>query len=195
MLININGPLENNWFVARSVPILDTSSDDIVAGLVQVLDRWVCLSHLVDLGVASVCEGGGTRRLMCLVGSRLLRSRADGSRGRCIESTLLQNLTLDLLISFFGDSESIVEAFRVEDSLCVLCELIAKQSTLLVLVLSAHVSSLVYVGRGSAIESPVVLVDVILRGRLGAVEPGQVGAEVGILTHAGADAEASRHCL
>ena len=62
MLININGPLENNWFAARSVPILDASSDDIVAGLVQVLDRWVCLSHLVDLGVASVCEGGCTRR-------------------------------------------------------------------------------------------------------------------------------------
>ena len=132
---------------------------------------------------------------MCLVGGWLLRSCTDGSRGRCIESTLLQNLTLDLLISFFGDFESIVEAFRIEDSLCVLSELIAKQSTLLVLVLGAHMSSLVHIGRGSAIESSVVLIDVILGGRLSAVEPGQVGAEVGILTHTGADTEASRRCL
>ena len=179
----------------RSVPILDTSSDDIVAGLVQVLDRWVSLSHLVNLWVACVSEGGCTCRLMCLVGGWFLRSCADGSRGRCIESTLLENLTLDLLISFFGDFESVIEAFRVEDSLRVLSELIAKQSTLLVLVLRTHVSSLVYVGRGSTIESSIILVDVILGGRLGAVEPSQVGAEVGILTHAGADAEASRCCL
>ena len=132
---------------------------------------------------------------MCLVGGRLLRSRADSSRGRCIESTLLQNLTLDLLISFSGDFESIIEALRVEDSLRVLSKLIAKQSTLLVLVLGAHMSSLVYIGRGSAIESSIVLIDVILGGRLSAVEPGQVGAEVGILTHTGADTEASRRCL
>ena len=131
---------------------------------------------------------------MCLIGGRLLRSCADSCRGRCIESTLLQNLTLHLLISLLGDFESIIKAFRVEDSLCVLRKLIAKQSTLLVLVLRAHVSSLVYVGRGSTIERSIVLIDVILRGCLGAVEPGKVGAEVGILTHAGTDTEASRRC-
>ena len=59
----------------------------------------------------------------------------------------------------------------------------------------AHMPSLVYIGSSTTIEGPIVLIEVILRRGLSAMEPGQIGAEVGILTHASADTEASWGCL
>ena len=49
-----------NYYSIGSEPLLKAASDDIVACLAKVFDRWVSLSNLVDLGVAVVLKRGAT---------------------------------------------------------------------------------------------------------------------------------------
>lgn len=176
-----------------SEPLLDASCNDIVAGFVQVFDGWVSLRHFVNLWVPSIVEGGCPCRAMRLIRSWLFWSFGHHSFS-CIKSTLLKHFALTLGV-FLGDFESVIETLSVQDSLSVLCKLISKQSSLLFLMDLTHVACLMYIGRRTSIEGPIVLVDFIVGRGFSAMESGLVRSEVGILTRTRFDAEALWGCL
>ena len=132
---------------------------------------------------------------MCLVRSWLLRSLLDQCCSRGIESTLFEDLTLSGLVSFLGNSETIIEILSVQDSLGVFCKLIAEKRTLLFLMGLTHMTSFVNIRCGTSIERSVILVEVFVRGSLSAMETSKVSPEVWILAHASVDAEAAGDCL
>jgi len=125
------------------------------------------------------------------IGSRLF-GFLYGESGVCTETILLKMLALRLLSSH-RHAESVIEALSVQDALGVLSKLVTKKRTLLILVLLSHMTGLVHVRGSSAIESPIVLVDFILRCGFSSMETSLVGSEVGILTRASVDSVAPRH--
>lgn len=164
----------------RSVPLLEAARDDVVACLAQVLDGRVSLGDLVHLGVACVVERGQLLRLVHLVGRRLNRGLLDL---RLVESTSLQGGLLARRLPRLRDIESIVEVLRVEDPLGVLGQLFAQKDLLLVLVPCAHVACLVHVRSCTAVESPIVLVEVVLGLGVGPVEAGHIRLEIWVFSH------------
>ena len=107
-------------YLIGSVPFLKTASDDIVACFAEILDRWVRLCHLVDLGVAIVLKRGTAYWLINLVGRRFLGGLLCSSSCPRVKSTLLEQICLAEALGSLWDLESVVKALRIEDALCVL---------------------------------------------------------------------------
>ena len=176
-----------------SVPLLKAAGDDVVAGFVQVLDRWVSLRDLINLGIPRIVEISLAWDLMDLIWSGLIWHFKDGSLiCSSIEAALLKYISLRLGLLLL-DSKSIVKALGIQDTFSIFSKLISQQRSLLVLMMLTHMPSLVNIRGLATIESPIVLVDIILRSGIRSVESGLICSKIWILTHASVDTEAAGH--
>lgn len=99
----------------------------------------------------------------------------------CAEPTLLKNGTL--AHRRLRGLKSIVKVLCVKYHLSVLGKLLPQQGALLVLMNFAHVNSRIYIRSRPSIESAIILVEIILRLGLSAVESSKVCLEIWVLTH------------
>ena len=99
-----------------------------------------------------------------------------------VEPTLLKHGTLAhrRLRGFIP----VVKVLCVKDHLSVIGELLSQQGALLVLMNTAHMNGWINIGSSTAVESPIVLVEIVLRVGFSSVESGKVCLEIWVLTHA-----------